>query len=124
MATKYAIRANPDYKAVFEEQLQDNVGTFDSTESFSDEDEALLMEVCEKFRSQIVVPCTACRYCCDGCPAKINIPEYLRAYNAGKAEEAGEAKSVMAKIETVRFWTSRIRALRTSWRFPVTINPL
>lgn len=83
------------------EQLQDNVATFEDMEPLSDQDEALLMEVCEKFRSQIVVPCTACRYCCDGCPVKINIPEYLRAYNAGKVEGAGAARSILAKIETV-----------------------
>jgi len=82
------------------EQLEDNVATFEDMEPLSDRDEALLMEACEKFHSQIVVPCTSCRYCCDGCPAKINIPEYLRAYNAGKVEGAGEARSIMAKIET------------------------
>lgn len=83
------------------EQLQDNLATFESMEPFSDQDEALLMDVCEKFRSQIVVPCTACRYCCDGCPAQINIPEYLNAYNASKVKRAMEARSILEKIETV-----------------------
>lgn len=82
------------------EQLRDNVATFECEEPLSDGDEALLMEVCEKFRAQVVVPCTQCRYCCDGCPAQINIPEYLRAYNAGKVEGAWAAAGIMAKIES------------------------
>ncbi len=51
-----------------------------------DEDEKILMEACEKFHGQVVIPCTACRYCCEGCPVQINIPEYLKVYNAGKVE--------------------------------------
>lgn len=82
------------------EQLQDNIATFEDYEPLSDEDEARLMKACEEFRSQIIVPCTACRYCCDGCPAQINIPEYLRAYNAGKVEGAWALTRIIAKIES------------------------
>ena len=27
------------------------------------------------------VPCTACRYCCAGCPAELDIPQLLAEYN-------------------------------------------
>ena len=27
------------------------------------------------------MPCTACRYCCDGCPQGLDIPKLLSAYN-------------------------------------------
>ena len=27
------------------------------------------------------VPCTACRYCCDGCPMGLDIPKLLGIYN-------------------------------------------
>ncbi len=36
------------------------------------------------FKDQIQVPCTACRYCCDECPKKIDIPKVLSIYNEYK----------------------------------------
>ena len=41
----------------------------------------LLFKAREMFKDQIQVPCTACRYCCDECPAKIDIPKVLSVYN-------------------------------------------
>ena len=31
-----------------------------------------------------IVPCTACRYCCDGCPVQLDIPYLLKIYNDAK----------------------------------------
>ena len=68
------------------EQIRDNIGTFQEPEGLSDEDTKLLMQACEAFRKQVSVPCTACRYCCDGCPMKIDIPAYLDVYNTYKTD--------------------------------------
>ena len=38
-----------------------------------------LFAIAEKLKSG--VPCTACRYCCDGCPAGLDIPSLLSVYN-------------------------------------------
>ena len=32
------------------------------------------------------MPCTGCRYCCDDCPAQINIPAVLEVYNKYKTD--------------------------------------
>lgn len=61
------------------EQMQDNVRTFSEGQPLSREEKELLLELAEGMKDS--VPCTACRYCCDGCPAGLDIPDLLRAYN-------------------------------------------
>lgn len=66
------------------EQMKDNLTTFSAPCALDDADLQLLMKACEAFRSQIVVPCTECRYCTPECPMQINIPAFLKIYNAWK----------------------------------------
>jgi predicted aldo/keto reductase-like oxidoreductase len=67
-------------------QVQDNVATFCDNTAWTQADEATLMKAAETFKQQVQVPCTACRYCCDDCPAKINIPAVLEVYNRYKLD--------------------------------------
>lgn len=68
------------------DQMIDNVNTYSDDYALTDEEEALLFKACDMFHEQVKVPCTACRYCTDGCPAGINIPEVLKVYNAYKLD--------------------------------------
>lgn len=63
------------------DQLNDNLATFSSDVPLSQYEHEALKAACEAFKNQVTVPCTGCRYCCDGCPAGINIPEILEVYN-------------------------------------------
>ena len=67
-------------------QIQDNIKTFQEPEGLTGADTELLMRACEAFKKQVSVPCTACRYCCDDCPVKIDIPAYLDVYNSYKTD--------------------------------------
>lgn len=67
------------------DQMNDNLNTFSDDAVLSEADQAVLKEAADLFRADIVVPCTACRYCTEGCPMQINIPEYLKVYNKWKA---------------------------------------
>jgi len=62
-------------------QLADNVATFERYEPLTQEENTILMEVCDRFRKQFHVPCTACRYCCGDCPQELDIPRFMNAYN-------------------------------------------
>lgn len=63
-------------------QMEENVSTFAKPDALSDEEMQLLFEIAEEMKDSI--PCTACRYCCDGCPARLNIPYLLSAFNEAK----------------------------------------
>ena len=60
-------------------QMQDNVRIFDARRTLNARETQLLMEIAEDMKDS--VPCTACRYCCEGCPQKIDIPRLLALYN-------------------------------------------
>ena len=61
------------------EDLKDNIRTFSEGKPLRSEEIALLMELAEQMKDSL--PCTACRYCCDGCPQGLDIPMLLEAYN-------------------------------------------
>lgn len=81
------------------DQIKDNLVTFDDAADLTEAEQAKLKEACDMFKTQLQVPCTACRYCCDDCPMQINIPEYLRVYNSYKVD-GKDALRGAAKIET------------------------
>ena len=61
------------------EQMADNVKTFMTRDPLSEEETALLLKIAERMKDSI--PCTGCRYCCDGCPMGLDIPGLLSIYN-------------------------------------------
>lgn len=64
-----------------EEQMKDNIRTFTDFEPMA-EDELVLVDEATKAILEIPqIGCTACKYCCDGCPASISIPDVFRTIN-------------------------------------------
>lgn len=64
-----------------EAQVDDNISTFRSFEPLAADELAIIDEVTEELLSMPQIGCTACRYCCDGCPMKISIPDVFRTIN-------------------------------------------
>ena len=60
-------------------QMRDNIETFSQEKPLSQAEVNTLYSVAEGMMDAI--PCTACRYCCDGCPMELDIPMLLHAYN-------------------------------------------
>lgn len=60
-------------------QIKENVALFSQPEPTTDEEDALLQQVV--YSMVDMVPCTACRYCCDVCPQELDIPKLISIYN-------------------------------------------
>lgn len=61
------------------EHMSDNISIFSERKPLAEEEIQALLEKAEGMKDN--VPCTACRYCCDGCPQGLNIPHLLSLYN-------------------------------------------
>ena len=61
------------------EQMVENIRTFEERKSLTEQENQVLLELAEGMKNS--VPCTACRYCCEDCPKKLDIPKLLSLYN-------------------------------------------
>ena len=61
------------------EQIVDNVKTFSEHKPLDEKELAVLDKIAVSMLNS--VPCTACRYCTEGCPAGLDIPDLIKAYN-------------------------------------------
>ena len=61
------------------DQMVDNVKTYAERRPLSPAEHQMLLDIAEGLKDSI--PCTACRYCCDGCPMGLDIPMLLSVYN-------------------------------------------
>jgi len=64
-----------------EAQMQDNLATFMDFVPLTEEEKQAVATVKAGLQVKDTVPCTNCRYCCEGCPQEINIPEIFKCYN-------------------------------------------
>lgn len=61
------------------EHVEGNLKSFAERRPLTAADETRIFAVAETLKKG--VPCTACRYCCDGCPVGLDIPALLHSYN-------------------------------------------
>lgn len=65
-------------------QLRDNVNTMRDFQPLTSEERRAVEQVTAIFHAEKMVSCTACRYCVDGCPMRIAIPDLFSCMNAKK----------------------------------------
>ena len=66
------------------DMMLDNLSYMTDFKPLDEKEQEAVAKVCEIFRSLDTVPCTACRYCTEGCPQQISIPDLFALYNSKK----------------------------------------
>lgn len=66
------------------EQMRDNISFMKDFKPLNETEKSAVNRVVEIMRSQQFIPCTSCRYCTDGCPKHISIPDLFACMNAKK----------------------------------------
>lgn len=68
------------------DQMKENTATFEEYKPLNDAEFSALMEIADGMKNAL--PCTSCRYCCDGCPMELNIPLLINAFNDARLHPA------------------------------------
>ena len=63
------------------DQMEDNIGYMKDFQPLLKKELEAVGRVQEIFRSMNLISCTACRYCVEGCPQKISIPDLFAVMN-------------------------------------------
>lgn len=66
------------------EQLEDNISYMEDFKPLTEPELETVYKVRDIFRAQNLIPCTSCRYCTDGCPKHIAIPDLFSCMNGRK----------------------------------------
>ena len=78
------------------EQVKDNIRTMGDFKPLNRKELGIVGKVKTLYQAQHKIPCTACRYCVDGCPAGIDIPGIFACMNDKRAEKEGAEEAYAA----------------------------
>lgn len=63
------------------EQMEDNISFMKDFKPLNEAEMTAVQKVTDIYHSMSLIPCTACRYCTDGCPKHISIPDLFAIMN-------------------------------------------
>lgn len=65
-------------------QMEDNLSFMKEFHPLNEAEQQAVDQVCQLIHAKNLISCTACRYCTDGCPMHISIPDLFACLNAKK----------------------------------------
>ena len=104
----YAIRFAAGCEGVFMvlsgmsnmEQMVDNISYMKDFRPLDTRELEAVKNVCKVFNSMNLIACTACRYCTDGCPKKIAIPNLFACMNTKSIHNDWNAEYYYSNVYT------------------------
>lgn len=104
----YAIRFAAGCKGVFMvlsgmsdlAQMTDNLSYMKDFKPLNKKELQAVNGVCEVFKKMNLIACTACRYCTDGCPKKISIPDLFACMNTKNIYHDWNANYYYSEVHT------------------------
>lgn len=82
------------------EMVEENTGFMQDFKPLNQQEQEAICQVRNIFNEQNLIGCTACRYCCDGCPQKIDIPALFACMNAKNTFQTWNATFYYQDIHT------------------------
>lgn len=82
------------------EQMLDNTSFMADFQPLNEKEMAAIQKVREIFRAKDMIPCTACRYCIDGCPQHISIPDLFAVMNTKQIHKNWDADRCYSEVHT------------------------
>ncbi len=83
------------------EQMEDNLSYMKDFKPLDDKELEAVKAVADVFHSKHMIPCTACRYCIEGCPKHISIPDLFACMNAKTVFHDWNADYYYGQVHTV-----------------------
>lgn len=104
-AASFAIRFAASLDGVFMvlsgmsnmEQILDNTGYMKDLKPVTPKEREMLFQVRDIILSQMLIGCTGCRYCTDGCPRDIDIPALFTVVNQCKLSPIADYRALLEK---------------------------
>lgn len=104
----YAIRYAASFEGVMmvlsgmsnEEQMNDNLSYMEEFQPLSRQEYSIIQQVKDIIKKANTIPCTGCRYCVEGCPEQIDIPDIFTCLNDVHGQQIDHVKE---KYQTYTF---------------------
>ncbi len=83
------------------EQMLDNTSYMKDCIPLTEEEVNLCFKVADIIKASASIPCTSCKYCIDGCPKNILIPEYFSLYNKALNDDRPSFDALKTQYEHI-----------------------
>lgn len=107
-AASYAIRFAAGFEGIMMvlsgmgdmNMMNDNLSFMKDFVPLSETELKAVKDVAKVFRSQDLIPCTACRYCIEGCPMHIAIPDLFACLNSAREFKSVSNENYMEVLKS------------------------